>query len=104
LPSRNRIVLRPRRARFFSGRCGIEITCGHGLEFHGVNKHNHQILERLSREDPAGGTPAVLGIDATLLEPLVFRRLAERLPPLAPGASYRYQISAAGARFLKARE
>jgi hypothetical protein len=68
-------------------------------QFHGVNKHNRQILEKLSREGSAGVTPAVLGIHATLLERLVFMGLVERLPPRAPGASYRYRISDKGTRF-----
>ena len=73
-------------------------------QFHGVNKHNRQILEKLSREGSAGGTPAVLGIHATLLERLVSLGLAERLPPFAPGASYRYRISDKGTRFLNSPE
>jgi hypothetical protein len=42
----------------------------------------------------------VLGIEAILLERMVNRRLADRLPPLAPGASYRYRINENGAAFL----
>jgi len=73
-------------------------------QFNGPNKHNRQNLEKLSREGSAGGTPAVLGIQATLLERLVSLKLAGRLPPSAPGASYRYRISEAGVRFLNSGE
>ena len=69
-----------------------------------VNKHNRQNLEKLSREGSAGGTPAVLGVQATLLERLVSLKLAERLPPVAPGASYRYRISDKGTRLLNSSE
>ena len=50
------------------------------------------------------GTPAVLDIQATLLERLVSLKLAERLLPLAPGASYRYRISDKGTRLLNSSE
>jgi len=40
----------------------------------------------------------------TLLEQMVYRRLAERLTPLAPGASYRYRIIENGIAFLPSRE
>jgi hypothetical protein len=46
----------------------------------------------------------VLGIDAILLQRMVYRRLADRLPPLAPSASYSYRISEKGATFLILRE
>jgi hypothetical protein len=45
-----------------------------------------------------------VGIDATLLERLVNRRLADRLPPLARGASYRYRTNENGATLLKPLE
>jgi hypothetical protein len=51
-----------------------------------------------------GGTPAVLEIQATVLERLVSLKLVERLPPVAPGASYRYRISDKGTRFLNSGE
>jgi hypothetical protein len=35
---------------------------------------------------------------------MVSRRPAERLPPLAPGGSYRYRISENGTTFLIPRE
>ena len=50
------------------------------------------------------GTPAVLDIQATLLERLVSLKLAGRLPPSAPGASYRYRISDKGTRLLNSSE
>ena len=69
-----------------------------------INKQSRRLLEQLSREGSAGGTPAVLGIHATLLEQLVYRGLAERLRPLAPRESYRYRISESGTAFLNPRE
>jgi hypothetical protein len=69
-----------------------------------VHIQNRQTLERLSQIGSEGATPAVLGIDAILLERMVNRRLADRLPPRAPGASYRYRISEKGATFLIPRE
>jgi hypothetical protein len=69
-----------------------------------VHVQNRQILELLSQVGSEGATPAVLGIDAILLERMVLRRLADRLPPLAVGASYSYRISEKGATFLIPRE
>jgi hypothetical protein len=69
-----------------------------------INKLNRRLLDQLSQGSSEGAIPAILGIDATLLEQLVYRRLAKRLPPLAPGASYRYRISEKGTRFLNSRE
>ena len=65
-----------------------------------INKQTRRNLERLSQAGSEGAIPTVLGIDATLLEQLVYRGLAERLRPLAPRASYRYRISEAGTAFL----
>jgi hypothetical protein len=64
------------------------------------NERTRLTLARLSRAGSEGATPADLGISATLLEQLIFRRLAERIAPLAPGASYRYRISEKGATSL----
>jgi hypothetical protein len=69
-----------------------------------INRQNRRTLELLSQAGSEGGTPAVLGIAATLLEQMVYRRLAERLTPLAPGASYRYRIIETGTAFLPPRE
>jgi hypothetical protein len=68
-----------------------------------IHLRNRRTLELLSRVGSEGATPAVLGITATLLELMVTRRLAERLTPLAPGASYRYRISENGTAFLLPR-
>ena len=70
----------------------------------GINRQNRRTLELLSQVGSEGGTPAFLGIAATLLEQMVYRRLAERLTPLAPGASYRYRIIENGIAFLPSRE
>jgi hypothetical protein len=69
----------------------------------GINRQNRRTLELLSRVGSEGATPAVLGIAATLLEQMVYRRLAERLMPLAPGGSYRYRIIENGTTFLSPR-
>ena len=69
-----------------------------------IHIQNRQILELLSQVGSEGATPAVLGIDAILLERMVNRRLADRLPPPGPGASYSYRISDKGATFLIPRE
>jgi hypothetical protein len=68
-----------------------------------IRLQNRRTLERLSRVGSEGATPAVLGIDAILLERLTFRGLAVRLRPLARGASYRYRISENGTAFLLPR-
>jgi hypothetical protein len=65
-----------------------------------IHLQSRRTLERLSRVGSEGATPAVLGIDATLLERMVTRRLADRLRPLARGVSYRYRISENGTAFL----
>jgi hypothetical protein len=69
-----------------------------------LRERNRHLLERLSQTGSEGAIPTILGIDATLLEQLVYRGLAKRLPPLAPGASYRYRISENGTTFLNSRE
>jgi len=68
------------------------------------NIQTRHTLERLSQVGSDGATPAVLGINAILLERMVSRRLADRLPPLAPGASYSYRISEKGTTRLIPRE
>jgi len=70
----------------------------------GLREQTQRTLEQLSRSGREGATPDVLGITATQLERLVFRRLVDRLPPRSPGASYRYRISEQGALFLIPRE
>jgi hypothetical protein len=85
-----------------SRREGSESYAQHGS--HGYRERTRSILEQLSRAGPEGDTPALLGIDPILLERMVSRRLADRLLPLAPGASYSYRISEKGATFLVPRE
>jgi hypothetical protein len=69
-----------------------------------IHIQNRRTLERLSQVGSEGAMPADLEISATLLERMVSRRLADRLPPLAPGGSYRYRISENGTAFLPPRE
>ena len=57
-------------------------------------------MEQLSGAGANGATPTVLGITATLLERLITLGLAECLPPLSRGASYRYRISEKGSMSL----
>jgi hypothetical protein len=79
---------------------------GHPLRYkpYGFSERTRRSLGQLSGAGSEGATPADLGISATLLEQLIYRRLAERLPPLSPGASYRYRISEKGATFLIPRD
>jgi hypothetical protein len=70
----------------------------------GIKEQIRHALEQLSLAGPEGATPADLGITATLLERLITRRMAERLPPLVRGASYRYRISEKGTTSLITRE
>jgi hypothetical protein len=65
-----------------------------------IHIQNRQNLERLSQVGSEGATPAMLGIDAILLERMVSRRWADRLPPPAPGESYSYRITEEGIRLL----
>ena len=61
-------------------------------------------LEQLSRVGAEGGTPAVLGITATLLEQMVYLRLANRLTPWPAAPATRYRISENGTAFLSPRD